>query len=454
MLRRWGAECMSSQTGSKQRRMEPRKHTGLLHWVTLAAVVTIFASGWSRFPGHDVSPFLLAGDAPTSAGTGNAPLFVGRFVSSSVDDIAHSASLAPLGDGSLIAAWFAGSREGSPSVAIRGSVFDAHAGEWGGERTLIDRAATASGVLRHIRKLGNPVVALTPDKRLWLFYVSVSVGGWALSGVNVMYSDDLGQTWSTPRRLVTSPFFNVSTLVRGVPVFHRDGSIGLPVYHEFIGKFAEYLYLDRNGRVVEKFRISKGSTALQPTVVPFGEYSAVALLRNSTNLSAHVLASRTADGGRSWSAPEAVTPKNQDSSLAAIRTGERRNTILVALNNLGLGRFRLSLYETEASLRRWTRIADLDQSPDPGGALIEPKRYRALIHEKYLGTAGARHRGMANEFLRHLDQRMCQQAGCAFEYEYPNLLRTADGRFHVVYTWNNSFIKHVTFNSAWLESFR
>lgn len=61
---------------------------------------------------------------------------------------------------------------------------------------------------------------------------------------------------------------------------------------------------------------------------------------------------------------------------------------------------------------------------------------------------------MANEFLRHLDQRMCQQAGCSFEYEYPNFLRTADGQFHVVYTWNNSFIKHVTFNSAWLESFR
>ncbi|WP_206323709.1 exo-alpha-sialidase, partial [Pseudomonas viridiflava] len=95
---------------------------------------------------------------------------------------------------------------------------------------------------KYIRKLGNPVIALAPDKRLWLFYVSVSVGGWAGSTVNAMVSSDMGANWSPPRQLVTSPFLNISTLVRAAPVFHADGSIGLPVYHEFLGKFAEYLY--------------------------------------------------------------------------------------------------------------------------------------------------------------------------------------------------------------------
>src|SRR3546814_6773369 len=64
-----------------------------------------------------------------------------------------------------------------------------------------------------------------------------------------MYSDDLGKTWSTPRQLITTPFLNISTLVRNAPVFHQDGTIGLPVYHEFLGKFAEYLYISPNGEV-------------------------------------------------------------------------------------------------------------------------------------------------------------------------------------------------------------
>ena len=40
--------------------------------------------------------------------------------------------------------------------------------------------------------------------------------------------------------------------------------------------------------------------------------------------------------------------------------------------------------------------------------------------------------------------------GCDFEYEYPYFIRSADGLYHLVYSWNNTFIKHVSFNDAWL----
>lgn len=434
--------------------MELRSIKGLLHWTVLLLVVAVFASGWVLHPVRDTSEFRHSTARAMDSAVPTVPTrpeFSSRFVSSSVDVVAHSASIAPVGDGNLIAAWFAGSREGSPSVSVRGAIFDARTQEWGEEFTLVDRHITESGVARHIRKLGNPVIAMAPDNRLWLFFVSVSVGGWALSSVNAMFSGDFGKTWSVPRRLVTSPFFNISTLVRGVPVFHHDGSIGLPVYHEFAGKFAEYLYLDRNGRVVDKFRISKGRSALQPTVVTLSGTNAVALLRNSGDQSSNVLASRTSDKGRTWTRPRPLLPNNRDSSLAAIAAGGSRNTILVALNNLEFGRHRLSLYETEPNLNTWNRLVDLDLSPDAHGRLIEQRRYRALIREKYLRTAGRRHLGRAEDFLQLLNQRMCRQSGCEFEYEYPNFLRSRDGNYHVVYTWNNSFIKHVTFNQAWLE---
>jgi predicted neuraminidase len=38
-----------------------------------------------------------------------------------------------------------------------------------------------------------------------------------------------------------------------------------------------------------------------------------------------------------------------------------------------------------------------------------------------------------------------------FEFSYPHLVRTGSGDFHLVYDWNRTFIKHVWFNSAWLE---
>jgi predicted neuraminidase len=31
------------------------------------------------------------------------------------------------------------------------------------------------------------------------------------------------------------------------------------------------------------------------------------------------------------------------------------------------------------------------------------------------------------------------------------LLQTRRGDFHLVYTWNRTFIKHVQFNQAWLD---
>ena len=41
--------------------------------------------------------------------------------------------------------------------------------------------------------------------------------------------------------------------------------------------------------------------------------------------------------------------------------------------------------------------------------------------------------------------------GCGFEFSYPYLIQARNGDFHLVYTWNRSFIKHVRFTPAWLD---
>ncbi|PNV94712.1 sialidase family protein [Pseudomonas protegens] len=411
-------------------------------------LAVVFIAAWRSHPPHQLAPFAQATVGSDAAKANSTPQYNSRFVSSDLDDFVHSSSVTALPGGDLMAVWFAGSREGAADVQVRSARFDAQSGEWGAEQVLATRESTRVGTGRYIRKLGNPVIALGPDQRLWMFYVSVSVGGWATSAINLMVSDDLGRSWSAPRQLITSPFFNISTLVRAAPVFHADGSIGLPVYHEFMGKFAEYLYLSADGAVIDKFRISRGKHSLQPTIVPLDERRAVAMLRYAGDTHHKVLASRTEDAGQTWSEPYPLQPSNPNSSLAAVGTDDQG--LLVALNDLQDGRFKLSLYGTDAGLSQWRPLVELDQSPDPLGQPFSHEAYKDIIGEGFRASSGARRLPLEQRFLSNLDYRVCKPQGCDFEYEYPYFSRGADGLYHLVYSWNNTFIKHVSFNAAWL----
>ena len=419
--------------------------------LTVLVVFAIFGSAWWLHPSRSVPGFAMA--LPSEKGTAvdvQAPFYRSRFASSDLDEFVHASSVTSLPSGALMSVWFAGSREGAADVQIRASRYDAIAGEWGPELILATRESTSTATQRHIRKLGNPVIALAPDDRLWLFYVSVSIGGWAGSAINAMYSDDFGENWSPPKQLVTTPFLNISTLVRNAPVFHRDGTIGLPVYHEFLGKFAEYLYISPDGEVLDKSRISKGKHSLQPTVVPTSEYGALALLRYAGETHHKVLASRTEDAGQSWSEPYPIEPANPNSSLAAIATPN--DGLLVALNDLEDGRFRLRLMGSDEGLSFWKPVIDLDESPDPLGNPFSREVYSDIIGDKFQSSSGPRRIGLLSDFLANLDQRVCSMHGCDFEYEYPYFIKSSDGLYHLVYSWNNTFIKHVSFNDSWLEA--
>ena len=269
------------------------------------------------------------------------PLFETRFASSGVTPSVHSATAVELSDGKIRAFWYGGSREGAKDVAIYTSVFDAERGRWRREVVVTTRTETQADVRRYVKKLGNPVVSRDHDGRLWLFYVSVSVGGWSGSAINLRVSEDEGESWSAARRLVTSPFLNISTLVRGPAVVYADGTQGLPVYHELLGKFAEYIRLNSEGRVLDKARMSSGYSSLQPVVVPLDTVRAVGLMRSSGNSPRRVLSVETGDGGSSWGAVTATPLDNPDSALAALRL--RPGELLVAFNDSEHDRGNLSL---------------------------------------------------------------------------------------------------------------
>lgn len=432
--------------------MQPFMSRQCLSFVLCSLVCALFILAMWRVEETRVAPFSDSSQPlPAIAGNSDVPRFDSYFASSSFNRHVHSASIAPLPNGGMIAAWFAGSREGASDVNIRAARFDPETESWGDEFKLISREMTERVLQRDIRKLGNPVIALAPNNRLWLFYVSVSMGGWAGSAINAMYSDDGGVVWSAPRRLITSPFLNISTLVRNPPVFHEDGSIGLPIYHEFLGKFAEYLYLSPEGEIIDKFRISRGKHSLQPTVVPLGGDNALALLRNAGIEHGKVLASFTRDRGRTWSEHVPVTPWNPNSAVAAI--AENDGHILVALNDLQDGRFRMTLYQTGPDLLKWRQVKVLDEAPLPQ-EWVDVEMFREGLQDKYTAIASAPEETPSKlaQLLRHAQKRACRDGHrCTFKYEYPTLIRAPNGYFHLVYSWNNTLIKHIVFNHAWVE---
>jgi predicted neuraminidase len=236
-----------------------------------------------------------------------------------------------------------------------------------------------------------------------LYFVSVSVGGWSGSAINMLASRDGGESWSAPRRLITSPFLNVSTLVKGEPLLHSDGSIALPVYHEFAGKFGELLRLSPEGRVLYKQRLSSGRYSLQPVVVPGSRNAAVGFMRYAGAPPRRMLAMRSSDGGRSWTVPEKTAMANPDAAIAAMRLAG--GGLLLAFNDSESGRHNLSLAHSPDDGRSW-RVVHVVEGADVGSNA---------------------------------------------EFSYPWLLRSADGDGHLFYTAGKQRIRHVRFNLAWLE---
>src|SRR5215471_2536051 len=108
----------------------------------------------------------------------------------------HVASICELANGRLAAVWYAGSREGARDVAIYLAIRDPESSSWSKPRPVVTRESAERDLQRRIKKVGNSVVFSDKAGRLWLVYVTVSMGGWSGSSLNVTRSSDEGVTWS------------------------------------------------------------------------------------------------------------------------------------------------------------------------------------------------------------------------------------------------------------------
>lgn len=319
----------------------------------------------------------------------------------------HAASLIALKDGAVRAFWFAGSREGAPDVSIYSSVYDPHSANWSAPTIVVDRISAERGLSRYIAKLGNPVPSRLPDGKLQLFFVTVSIGGWAGSSISAMTSDDEGLTWTNPQRLISSPLLNLSTLVKSPGVLFTDGLLGIPAYHEWIGRFGEFLRIDA-GRVIDKRRMSSGRSAIQPLVFVSDPQDASAYFRQtrSSGLPKQIPVSSTHNAGQSWQQSDDLPIANPNSAVAGItlKSGAR----ILALNNIEHGRYRLVLMMSSPKSGPWKVIEVLEDDE----ALPDAQRK---------------------------------------EFSYPYMITVDGNDAHLAYTWDRKKIRHRYFSDAWLK---
>ena len=382
--------------------------------------------------------------SPPSSATYTVTGIESRVINDDSARLVHAPSIAQLDTGGLIASWWGGSREGGKDVKVFTSFFNPDSLKWDAPIAILTTKNTQAQTRRYIRKLGNTVITQDPQGTLHLFYVSVSFGGWAASAINWSTSLDEGQSWSTSKRLITSPFLNLSTLVKGTPIFYQDGSIGLPVYHEFAGKFGELLRISTNGEILTKTRMSKGKNSLQPVIHVSSPTNALALMRYAgpadSNGNKRVLQTTTQDAGAHWSKPTFININNPNSAVALVHHNALGK--IGVFNDINKDRYRLKLYQHNPD-NQWSSVYSFEDKT-PQAYQTTQNDYEANLQgdvNQYRASAAKKTR-----IISRAVENMCENNQCEFQYDYPYLIQDNRNQYHLVYTWNKSAIKHVSFS--------
>ncbi len=275
---------------------------------------------------------------------------------------AHAANLLTLPPDhpwSLMAFWFAGSREAAPDIQIASAHLDRHSGSWSLARYAVDRDDLGIGTTR----LGNPVPWLDRQGRVHLFVVATGLGGWAAARIVHLRQREtasLGEEhgFAVQQVLPLSWLWNYSFLVRSTPLELQDHGMVLPVYFE-MGPHSSPVALRFNadGDLCSFTRMAQGRQLIQPALLALSDTRWLALMRDA-GPQRRIRVSGTSDAGAHWIDTNNLPLPNPDASVATLRLPD--GTLLLAHNATTEGRHILDL---SASLdgMQWTRVRTLAQ---------------------------------------------------------------------------------------------
>jgi predicted neuraminidase len=279
----------------------------------------------------------------------------------------------------FLAAWFGGTDEGHPDVAIYLARFEA--GKWSKPILVLD------GIQADGRRFPcwNPVL-FRPKLGPILLFAKVGPSPSAWWGV-VTSSEDDGQTWSKPRKLPEG----ILGPIKNKPIERLEGPLLCPSSHEdpklgwrvFIEKTADLgLTWQQVGPLNDGIQIG----AIQPSFLkhPGGRLQILCRTRQGK-----LAESWSSDQGQTWS-PMALTDlPNPNSGTDAVTLADGRQVLV--FNPVDHGRSPLSL-AISSDGKTWKTTINLENQPG--------------------------------------------------EYSYPAVIQAANELIHVTYTWKRSRIRH------------
>lgn len=283
----------------------------------------------------------------------------------------------------LVAAWFGGTDEGEPDVAIWVSRLEN--GAWTVPQKVGDGVRAGATY-----PCWNPVLFQVPDGPLLLFY---KVGPnprlwWGM----LARSNDGGKTWSNPAPLPAT----LLGPVKNKPILLEDGTVlcGSSTEHEGWRLHFESFNLADEGAVcsVVEPDVDPQFSVIQPTILEYSDGRLQALCRSRQDW---IVETWSSDGGKTWSEQKATSLPNPNSGIDGVTLAD--GTQLLVYNHTTRATMDRGALHVAVSKdgKDWKRVATLEDA--------------------------------------HRDD----------EFSYPAVIQTSDGLVHTTYTWNRKKIKHV-----------
>ena len=300
----------------------------------------------------------------------------------------HASTIVQLKSGDLMAAWFGGTAEGNPDVAI-----------WGATRTAAGWSTPVELVREPNIPCWNPVLFHSNDGKLWLYY-KFGPNVWSWTGAR-RWSNDDGKTWSPAEHLPAG----ILGPIREKPLVQSNGVIisgsSVESYHAWASwiersvddgvswiKYGPIVYPSADSPPLASPANADGASGIiQPVIIPFGSKYLRLYARSTENIG-HIITADSTDDGISWTATRELTLPNPNSGIDAVRLHDGR--IVIAYNDTTYGRTPLKLAVSHDG-EHFTNFATLESAPG--------------------------------------------------EYSYPAIIEETDGSLAVTYTWQRTRIR-------------
>lgn len=254
----------------------------------------------------------------------------------------HGSTIAELPSGDLLAAWYAGSREGAKDVAIFTARRPHRSEGWTQPEIVVNTPNCSEG---------NPVLFADANGQIWLFYVTMYGSRWTQCKVYCLKSQTMGGSWGERVMLRDE----LGWMTRNKPIYLSNDDILLPVYDERCWS-SMVMISDDGGETWSTYgNLTSPKGVIQPTVVQRRDGSLLMLMRSRDG---EIWRSTSDDLGRSWEEAHPTELPNPNCGVDMVRL--HSGNIALVYNDTPRGRTPLTVALSTDEGVTWEFKRDLE----------------------------------------------------------------------------------------------